>query len=340
MDNLSNFKDEKIGKMTNVGFEAFHWHLSNFLENNAEMKKIMLSKGIVGGSVKRFQNFLLSNEKKFFIIDYYLDIIQHLSIWLEPEFYINLPIILPYSVRERTSSYDRLKKDKKDNWGSANSSGYVIDDNTDIKDFIRSSEVKNSRYYYKHKPYTGFIACHVWENTTENPKLFSFIPNLVWLPTPIAGLSDKPDSLFSSLLKEISIRLYFDYEIKSEGLRKISNDIWKTLNVRSIKKLNAERIALKKLSFSKVSLKEKRLTIIKNMENILSFIKKIKSGEITEVPSNEKLIHKRYLPTLVALIHSDPTSTNAYQKWLSEYLLVIKDNFNYQEQKKLFQTTK
>ena len=132
------------------------------------------------------------------------------TIWLEPEFYINLPIILPYSVRERTSSYDRLKKDKKDNWGSANSSGFVIDDNTDIKDFIRSSEVKNSRYYYKHKPYTGFIACHVWENTTENPKLFSFIPNLVWLPTPIASLSDKPDSLFSSLLKEISIRLYFD----------------------------------------------------------------------------------------------------------------------------------
>jgi len=43
VDNLSNFKNEKIGKMTNVGFEAFHWHLSNFLKNNSEMKSLMLS---------------------------------------------------------------------------------------------------------------------------------------------------------------------------------------------------------------------------------------------------------------------------------------------------------
>ncbi|MGC9781269.1 MAG: hypothetical protein HZR80_18655 [Candidatus Heimdallarchaeota archaeon] len=335
MDNLSNFIDEKIGKMTNVGFEAFHWHLSNFPENNPEMKRLMLSKGIVGGSVKRFQNFLLDNEKKSFIKEYYTEIIQHLSIWLEPEFYINLPIILPYSVRERTSSYDRLKKDKKDNWGSANKNGYVIDDNTDIKDFIRRSEVRNSKYYYKNKPYTGFIACHIWANTTENPKLFSFIPNLVWLPTPIAGLSDKTNSLFSNLLKEISIKMYFRCKMKSEGLRKISYKIWKLLDVDFLTKLNLEKIEITKLPFSKVSLKETILTVIKNIEKIQYFISKIKSGVITEVPLNEKLIHKRYLPTLIDVINSDSSSTNEYQMWLSEYSQAIKESFSFQTQQKL-----
>lgn len=333
MDNLSNYKDEKIGKMTNVGFEAFHWHLENFLDKKPEMKKLMQSKGIIGGSAKRFQNFLTSNEEKPFIRNYYLEIFQYLSIWLEPEFYSNLPLILPYSVRERTSSYDRLKKDKKDNWGSANSSGYIIDDNTDIKDFIRRSEVKNSRYYYKHNPYTGFIACHLWENTTENPKLFSFIPNLVWLPTPIAGLSDKSNSLFSNLLKEISIKIYYRCEMKSDGLSKISNEIWETLEIDQLK-FKIEKIAVKKLPFSKISLKEKRLTIIKNIEKILFFINEIKSGKITEAP-NKKLVHKRYLPTLITLIQSDPTSTNEYQKWLIEYLNAIKENMKLHTQKEL-----
>lgn len=335
MDNLSNFKDEKIGKMTNVGFEAFHWHLLNFLENNLEMKSLMLSKGIVGGSVKRFQNFLINNETKPFIEDYYFDVIQHLSIWLEPEFYINMPIILPYSVRERTSSYDRLKKDGKDNWGSANRNGYVIDDNTDIKDFIRRFEVKNSSYYYKHNPYTGFIACHIWENTTENPKLFSYIPNLVWLPTPIAGLSDKSNSYFSSLLKELSYKMYYKHEMRTDRLSKISKTIWESLDVDLLEKLTIEKIDIKKLPFSKVSLKEKRLVIIENIEKILFFINEIKSGVITETPPSKKLVHKRYLPTLITLIRSEPSSIIEYQEWLIEYLYAIKENIKIPTQKKL-----
>lgn len=335
MDNLSNFKDEKIGKMTNVGFEAFHWHLSNFLENNLEMKKAMLSKGIVGGSIKRFQNFLINNETKPFIEDYYFDVIQNLSIWLEPDFYINMPIILPYSVRERTSSYDRLKKNGKDNWGSANRNGYVIDDNTDIKDYIRSSEIKNSRYYTKHKPYTGFIACHIWENTTENPKLFSFVPNLVWLPTPIAGLSDKSDSYFSRLLTELSCKMYNKCEMRADILSKISKTIWKKLDVDLLGNSNIERLDIKKLPFSKISLKEKRSKIIKNIERILLFINEIKSGKITEAPPSKKLIHKRYLPTLITLIRSNPSSINEYHDWLIEYLYAIKENMKFQKQKEL-----
>jgi len=319
MKDENKLVDVNLGKMKNVGFEAFHWHLNDFLKSNTNMKNALIKNGVFGGSKKRFQDFLLKHETSQFILEYYLSIIQNLSIWIKPSFYSKLPHILPYSVRERSSSFNRLKKDEKDNWGSANENGFVIDDNTDIKDFIRRSTVKNSKFYANHNPYTGFIGCHIWENTTSNPRLFSFIPNLVWLPTPIAGLSDNNKCLFSSLLKKTSIELYKDKKFQSAKIEKIVINAWNLLVFKSEIDMIEYSINTKKLPFSSVSLEKIGIIVTKNIKDILYYIELIKSNEDLQMPENTKLIHKRYLPTLINIIKKSPNSLKKLEIWLGEY---------------------
>ena len=58
----------------------------------------------------------------------------------------------------------------------------------------------------------GLICCHVWPATTTNPLLFSFVPNVVWLPRSLAGYSDAhlegPPHLAHEVLKATAIRRY------------------------------------------------------------------------------------------------------------------------------------
>ncbi len=335
MNKTNELIDVNIGKMKNVGFEAFHWHLNDFLKSNIKMKDALIKNGIFGGSSKRFQNFLVKHEKNHFIMEYYISIIQNLSIWIQPNFYSKLTHILPYSIRERTSSYGRLKKNEKDNWGSANKNGYVIDDNTDIKDFIRRSVVKNSKYFANHTPYTGFIGCHIWGNTTSNPKLFSFIPNLVWLPKPIAGLSDNNNCLFSSLLKKVSYELYADTKFNSTKLEKIAINTLNLLSLDSRVEVGNYIINVKELPFSCVSIEKNRSTVIKNIKNILYFLETIKKNNNFQLSEDVKLIHKRYLPSLITLIKNSQDSVRNLENWLGEYYEALTENSKLQIQQTL-----
>ena len=59
------------------------------------------------------------------------ELIKHLlidlSIWIPSNFYTKLPVILPYVVRDNSC---RIKTSSgHDEWGSANSKGYLRDDN-------------------------------------------------------------------------------------------------------------------------------------------------------------------------------------------------------------------
>lgn len=64
-----------------------------------------------------------------------MELLEHLlidlSIWLPNSFYRRLPIILPYVVRDPSSR--RRKKVETEEWGSANSQGFLRDDNSLIK---------------------------------------------------------------------------------------------------------------------------------------------------------------------------------------------------------------
>jgi hypothetical protein len=67
------------------------------------------------------------------------ELIEHLlvdlSIWIPRNFYTKLPVILPYVVRDNSC---RIKTSSgHDEWGSANSRGYLRDDNTLLKGIVR-----------------------------------------------------------------------------------------------------------------------------------------------------------------------------------------------------------
>jgi hypothetical protein len=60
------------------------------------------------------------------------------------------------------------------------------------------------------------VCCHVWAGTTTNPLLFSFVPNLVWLPSSLAPYSDAHAAgvphIVHETLKAISIARYQSVE--------------------------------------------------------------------------------------------------------------------------------
>jgi hypothetical protein len=66
-----------------------------------------------------------------------------LSIWIPANFYCRLPIILPYVVRDNSC---RIKQQSgEDEWGAANSSGFLRDDNTLLKGIVRSFAIKSQK---------------------------------------------------------------------------------------------------------------------------------------------------------------------------------------------------
>jgi hypothetical protein len=102
---------------------------------------------------------------------------------------------------------------KRDLWGLPNESGYLTDDNSWIKGLILNRTLSPETNPYGGSRITrGVVCCHIWSGTTTSPLLFSFVPNLVWLPKSLARYSDahsaaKPHPIHNAL-KQISLERY------------------------------------------------------------------------------------------------------------------------------------
>lgn len=322
----------------NFGMNIFRNHLKNFTIENSEFNQLLIKNGINAKnyfssdnkrSFKEFLNIIEKNQYIQIIQKYIIDLVQNCSIWLSPQFFQNIPIFLPFSVRERTSWQHRRTNLNGDNWGSANNKGYVIDDNSDIKDIIRNAEIINNTFSANLKPSTGFIACHIWPKTTSNPRLYSFVPNIVWLPRPIAKLSDDQTSYLSQILKIISTELYKEIKIYKYELKQIINDSWSLLlkkpdspnyNDSTIK--NTIKIA--NISYSNQNIERRKIKLIQNIDKILLYIKLFIKDPNYKINSTEKLIHNRYISSLLLLIKEDNESVKEYSEWLHLYLDALK----------------
>ncbi len=135
------------------------------------------------------------------------ELIKHLlidlPIWIPTNFYTMLPIILPYVVRDNSC---RIKTSNDHyEWGSANSRGFLRDDNTLLKGIVRSFPIRSANIpaYNGKKLGTGFVASHIWGKITvednslissRHHMLNSFVPNIVWLPLQISKLTDREGS--------------------------------------------------------------------------------------------------------------------------------------------------
>jgi hypothetical protein len=146
-----------------------------------------------------------------------IELIQRLGIWWSPDTYTTLPVMVPWCIRDRTCRYDQ----GPESWGSPRSDGYLRDDNSIIKKLplpLTISGPEESSYRGQ-KPWRGFTACHIWRDLPSgelagaDPWLYSFVPNLIWLPTWLAPLTDRQGGDTQVILQRTSIALFKGTEV-------------------------------------------------------------------------------------------------------------------------------
>ena len=157
-------------------------------------------------------------------------LVVSLGVWFPVDVYRRLPIPLPFVVR------DTKCRRPVDEWGAPDANGYFRDDNTMIKSLPKALSVGDSHFqeYRGRRLGTGFIAAHIWRETTEGALASrlaptnSFIPNLVWLPSNVAKLTDAEGSFAQTFVQEISRKLYADEDV-SEPMRPFVDEAWSLL---------------------------------------------------------------------------------------------------------------
>jgi hypothetical protein len=158
-------------------------------------------------------------------------LIIDLGIWLSPIVYQCLPLLVPYSVRDPESRGDKAHG-IPDQWGGPNADGVFRDDNSLVKGVPRSLRIDSKRNVYRGTAMDqGFVAAHVWRRLTSNTpstrdrRTYSFVPNLVWLPSDVARLTDREGSFVQSFVQAVSAKIYRDTEL-TPALRAIVEPIW------------------------------------------------------------------------------------------------------------------
>jgi hypothetical protein len=266
------------------------------------------------------QKTLLPDEElKVFTKQLIERLIIDLSIWFPPEVYEQIPILLPYVVRDAKC---RRKKEgaDKDEWGTADEKGFLRDDNSLIKGIIKSFRVKGKRVkdYSGKKLANGFVASHIWRELENQENLLAskfektntFIPNLVWLPEQVSKLTDREGKDAQRLLQAISYKLYY-----KDDASEFKKAIWKELKEPEIEILQS--FDINKLNYFDIDLtwiKKKRDNLIDEMENI---IKKLDGDD-----SVKEVKCSKYFKTLKL----KDENKQQFIVWLNENLIELKSS--------------
>lgn len=167
-------------------------------------------------------------------------LVAGLGIWLHPELYRRMPIILPFALRD--PSCRRRKEGDIESWGSPTENGYLRDDNSLVKAIPRAMTIMSARQtlYDGRRIGTGFVAAHVWRQirnssigaslSSRDPWINTFVPNLVWLPTEVAKLSDREGTFTQMYLQALSAKIYRHVDVPDK-LRPLVDRVWRMLDV-------------------------------------------------------------------------------------------------------------
>ena len=211
--------------------------------------------------------------------------IDVLGIWLPVELYKHLPIISPFVVRN--NGCRPLKKNQMDMWGAPNEKGYFRDDNSIVKGYPKSLLINsNFPLYIGKKIGKGFVTAHCWMCKSNNydSNVNSFVPNLVWLPKPIAVLTDEKDSFAQQYVQYLSYKIYRQEQVKGI-LSTTINNCWKLLPKPALLPSS------KKVVVNFFEYKEKMLeTRILKIQNVQKALELCIAGE----KLSKKVISKRY----------------------------------------------
>jgi hypothetical protein len=156
------------------------------------------------------------------------------AIWLPLEVYERSPVLLPWVVRDNSCRPNG--RPVPDEWASPNKDGYLRDDNSLVKTLPRSLDVRGPKGSKLNGARMGteFVAAHIWRKVNTDklanqiPLLNTFVPNLVWLPSQIAKLSDREDGIVQRTLQALSRRIYSASPVESH-LQSAVAEAWSLL---------------------------------------------------------------------------------------------------------------
>jgi hypothetical protein len=183
------------------------------------------------------KDFQVSNEEAFGLL--FAGVASALGVWFGRETYSELTHLAPYARRDPESRGNKAKG-LPDQWGAPDPAGYMRDDNSEIKGLHRSLRVSPARNKtYRGRPLgIGFVASHVWRTppsdqselllAARDPLTYSFIPNLLWLPSSVAGLTDREGSFAQRYLQALSIKVYRDVPVRP-SLQAVVDEAWRRL---------------------------------------------------------------------------------------------------------------
>jgi hypothetical protein len=168
-------------------------------------------------------------------------LIVALGIWFHPETYRRCPVMVPFAAREAAFRGD-AKKGREERWGSPTPDrGLFGDDNSLVKGLPAGLpiEASGNGIYGGRTLGPGFVASHVWRITCEGasaarePGSYSFVPNLVWLPSQVSKLTDREGSFAQTFLQAMARKIY-STEPVPENLSEVVRSIWDSLPEPSI----------------------------------------------------------------------------------------------------------
>jgi len=122
-----------------------------------------------------------------------------------------------------------------------NKYGYFRDDNSLLKVIPRSLPISSplDKIYPKKKIGKGFVCSHIWRYSVSlsdsnnilagsDADLYSFIPNLVWLPSQVSKLTDREGSFTQLYLQALSYKIYRNVKLPPK-LEPIVESVWEKL---------------------------------------------------------------------------------------------------------------
>ena len=220
-------------------------------------------------------------------------IVADCSVWWDPKVYAECPVLLPWAVRDPKSRGNK-SKGLPDEWGSPNSAGYFRDDNSLVKGMVKALSVRGpaNGYMTGQRLGLGWVAAHIWRDNSgdvlasRDPRLYTFTPNLVWLPRQIAKLSDIEGGPVQSALKSISRALYGPTRL--EGAKHaIAENAWKYLPEQPSlsKPIDLARLSYFDEPEKTISMRQKRtkevIDALVSLEAGSKLSKKVVSGRYT-----------------------------------------------------------
>jgi len=217
-------------------------------------------------------------------------LILDLSIWFPLALYQAAPVLLPFCVRDSSV--------KAKEWGSANASGCLRDNNSVLKQLAGNYTIQSPRsaVYPRAARGDGFVASHAWRRiridggsqyAVTHPRTYSFIPNLAWLPAQVAKLTDHEGSYAQQVLQAISHALYAP---AAAAHPTFLSGIWESLEPPALK----IEVDLRELNYFTVS--DRSITLRRNI--LLREIGAIEETLRTGRPGQVSPRSARYLPSL------------------------------------------